>query len=658
MTVSTKSITKRVPTKAPTPRVYSYNRFSTLPQDEGDSERRQIEGAQAWVAKKGYVLDDELTMLDKGFSGYSGKHRTKGALGKFLEKVKHGLVPSGSILLVEHIDRLSREGVENTLRKIIFELWDHNITLQTLSPEETYEPGCGGSPKFLALMLYMQAAWDASKRKSDLLRSTFAQTRKKLQEGLPGKMGRSPAWLKQNSDGSFEAIPEAAATINLIFKMKLEGLSVPVMHRRLNAECTWMAPKGKRARASRGWARSYMQKLLTDRSVLGEYQPHITFEGKRVKHGEPIRDRYPAIVKTQTFYAVQKMMQANRRKGGRVGAATNLFKHLPVCAYCGGPMHLEKRAEPRKLYLYCANGRVRLGCTPHRVRYEETEKLLLENCPRLRPDQVLPNQREQTKLVSVLQQRVVGLTEEIESLETQIENLIDRIGRTLELAIGNRYQKRAEQLESEKLEKTKQLEIEQQALRTAEISSESFRVWQADLASLQEALTTGNIEVRLKLQAHVREFIEKIEVFSVGHRKLHDDEAEADARVAARKRLEKTSKDGLWLNLLRDPEVKEAADGDSLAKYLVEAIAEANPGFKLDKQFHAFLRELTARRMSREGRFIRVHFKSGAVVDLVPPGSLASGVAMKADKKNWKPLSPDIEKAWQKFLKASYQAIR
>src|SRR5882757_2817482 len=94
--------------KAP-PRVYSYLRFSDPQQRDGDSTRRQDDEAKRYADKHGLVLDTALRMTDEGLSGYHGAKKKKGALGAFLVKVEDGEVPVGSILLVENVDRLSRE---------------------------------------------------------------------------------------------------------------------------------------------------------------------------------------------------------------------------------------------------------------------------------------------------------------------------------------------------------------------------------------------------------------------------------------------------------------------------------------------------------------------------------------------------------------------
>ena len=97
--------------------VYSYKRFSSPTQAEGASLARQTEAANRWIEAKRkdgqeLLLDTTLRMTDEGISAYKGKHRHAGSdLGKFLLEAKAGRVKPGSYLLVENLDRLSREEV-------------------------------------------------------------------------------------------------------------------------------------------------------------------------------------------------------------------------------------------------------------------------------------------------------------------------------------------------------------------------------------------------------------------------------------------------------------------------------------------------------------------------------------------------------------------
>src|SRR5205823_3438736 len=106
-------------------------------------------------------------------------------------------------------------------------------------------------------------------------------------------------------------------------------------------------------------------------------------------------------VDPKKFYAVQKLLKANKGKGGRNGKETNLFTHIVTCAYCGGPMHFDDKGKGPKgaQYLYCGNGKRGVGpCTDRkgrRTRYDECEETILTNCERLRPEQVLPKPKGQ-----------------------------------------------------------------------------------------------------------------------------------------------------------------------------------------------------------------------------------------------------------------------
>ena len=86
---------------------YSYVRFSSRKQEEGDSIRRQMKMAQDYCDRMGYRLDNSLRQ-DRGVSAYRGKNVTKGALGDFLAKIAAGKISPPDILVVENLDRLTQ----------------------------------------------------------------------------------------------------------------------------------------------------------------------------------------------------------------------------------------------------------------------------------------------------------------------------------------------------------------------------------------------------------------------------------------------------------------------------------------------------------------------------------------------------------------------
>ncbi len=626
--------------------VYSYARFSSPEQAMGDSERRQLEAARAWAEQQGLELDESDMLTDRGLSGYHGDHRTKGKLGTFLAAVGAGKILDGSILLVENLDRLGREGPAKTLREIIFKLWDHGITLQTLSPRETYEPGCENDPMFLALIIYLQRAWDESERKGERVRAARARARELARAEGRILTRAAPAWLTVTEAGQFEPIPEAVETIHLAFDLKQKGLGKIRIANTLNREGTWTPPRRGKLKCEgngkgSGWRESYVQKILRNRAVIGEYQPFTRIDGKRKPAGDPIPDYYPRIVEPGLFHAVQARFAGNGGKGGQTGKARNLFVHLVKCAYCGATMAFVDKGKPPKgnRYLVCDQARRGLGCSYTSVRYDEFENAVLENCRRLRPDQVLPAPDEKIRLCQSLRERVQGKGAELAEIKRQTENLIDQTARTNDRGVRDRYEARVRKLDGQVAGIEKQKAKDEKELRKAESGLRSFTRWKRGLAELQEGIV-GNVELRLRLRAHLRELIDRIDVFPVGFQRRHDpDEAEraleglsGDERHKARETYDRSV--------------------DSFAETIEAAVIDSSPDWKPDTEFYAFLENVTERRMSREGRFLRIHFTTGAVVDVVPEGSLASGLELVKDGRynvGWRFVSPGIDRLWKEF---------
>jgi len=119
------------------PKAYSYLRFSTPEQQKGDSFRRQSQMAIDYAARKGLELDDTLTFHDLGVSSFRGQNVATGKLGYFLEAVESGEVPQGSYLLVESLDRISRQTTRRAQR-VLEDIADKGITVVTLNDEREY----------------------------------------------------------------------------------------------------------------------------------------------------------------------------------------------------------------------------------------------------------------------------------------------------------------------------------------------------------------------------------------------------------------------------------------------------------------------------------------------------------------------------------------
>jgi Resolvase, N terminal domain len=147
----------KAPTAAERPRAYSYVRFSTPEQAKGASYERQIEMAQAYARERGLQLA-ETTYKDLGVSAFRHKNAETGALRAFLKAVEDGDIPAGSYLLVESLDRLTREAILEA-QSLFGLIISAGITIITLLDRKEYsKAGINSAPTdlILAIVLMMR----------------------------------------------------------------------------------------------------------------------------------------------------------------------------------------------------------------------------------------------------------------------------------------------------------------------------------------------------------------------------------------------------------------------------------------------------------------------------------------------------------------------
>ncbi len=122
------------------PIAYSYKRFSSEAQSQGDSLRRQKELADRYVeenAELGLTLDTALNLTDLGVSAFTGDNMASGALGKFSAAVVLGHIPKGSYLLLEAWDRFSRQPSNIALEDLLT-IVNRGIIVVTLNNRQVF----------------------------------------------------------------------------------------------------------------------------------------------------------------------------------------------------------------------------------------------------------------------------------------------------------------------------------------------------------------------------------------------------------------------------------------------------------------------------------------------------------------------------------------
>ena len=266
------------------PRAYSYRRYSTPAQALGDSYRRQTDLARRYCESHGFELDADLHFDDKGVSAFRGQNVTTGALAAFKKAVSDGTVPQGSYLIVESLDRISRQ-IARKAARTLEEIVEAGVSVVDLSDNNgrVYIDTLDDPFAFIMMTLHFARAHEESATKSMRLQNAYEQKRNIAASGEPQTKPFTrmlPAWLLWNDDTKRYAVIEERADISLkdIFAKADNGWSKHRISHALNAAGvgTWGA-----GRKGLHWHSSYIQKLMVNAAVVGTFTPHrVTRDGR------------------------------------------------------------------------------------------------------------------------------------------------------------------------------------------------------------------------------------------------------------------------------------------------------------------------------------------------------------------------------------------
>lgn len=318
--------------------VISYTRFSTLAQSKGQSLRRQEEKAEAWAAKHGLVLDDRLRLRDLGVSAWKGANAETGALAGLLQMVRTGRLEQGTILLIEAMDRLTRQGLDEAI-PLFLELLKGGIEIITLQDEQRYtKETLKDQAKFILAVIYLSGANRESEVKSDRVREAYDANRK---QGKSQIFGSAPGWLTRKDKFSpWELDSSKAPIVRKVFEMMAEGWGSGEIAKKANAE-GWVVPT-RLGDKRKGWTATMASKIVRSRSAIGEHEHRNRTREANKKHWEGesrgivLQNYYPAVVDEELFYKVQAAVDRRRRPQGRDTWYFNIWSGVICCGKCGG----------------------------------------------------------------------------------------------------------------------------------------------------------------------------------------------------------------------------------------------------------------------------------------------------------------------------------
>ncbi|ATX79535.1 Site-specific DNA recombinase [Mariprofundus aestuarium] len=350
-------------------KAYSYVRFSTPQQLKGDSLRRQLEASRAYAKQYNLVLDESLR--DIGVSAFKGKNATEGALRRFIELVEAGRIEKGSILILESLDRLSRQQVFAALG-LFSSILSAGVEIVTLADGQHYTAdSINEVGQLMYSLMSLSRSHEESAMKSKRLSASWENKRQNAVESGKPMTKQCPKWLAVSEDRQrFEVIEERASIIRRIFDMSIAGTGQRKIAEQFNKEGIKPFARGDM------WHASYIRKVLNSKVVLGEFQPMKDKE----QIGDPIPDYYPPIISEELYYkakAAQKQRRTDSSSAGRKGESySNLFTGMCKCMSCGSTFRMIKNGHTHQFR--CNSNYMASGCDcTKRWPYREVEDAAL-----------------------------------------------------------------------------------------------------------------------------------------------------------------------------------------------------------------------------------------------------------------------------------------
>lgn len=556
---------------------YSYIRFSRPEQLRGDSLRRQMQDSVKYAAEHNLDLDGR-SMADLGISSYRSKNAVEGILATFLKGLREKKIRRGCTLIVESLDRLSRDEVTVALPQFL-NLVNSGVTIVTLMDGRIYNRQSVKDPiNLITSIVLMSRAHEESATKGKRVGRAWAQKRKLAAETKKPLSKICPEWLELTEKG-YRVQPDRARIVVKIFRWAGNNEGRRLIAKRLNSKGvpTWAVwktepvdletgetiepaiPEDSRIGKPRGngWQDSYVQKILNSRAVLGEFQPHkfvlIRPDGtpvpdksnvddrdnpddfdddqddshgsnysrnklKRLPDGDPIPKYFPRILSNALWENAQKRSTGPR--GPRhLDRVTNLFSGVVYDGDTGAKMRYADKGQR-------ADGKTR------------DWRYLVSDISRIKPGVKSMSwpythfERSMLRLLKAINWQSIAntqtdqtteklLTEEA-GLNSQASAIRKKIDRLLQEFLDDKSSEsmraNTKKTAASLSEEADALEAQAQSVReTINQMADAHSALTDGVEEFKKLITAGDYESRLRLQAAIRNRIKSIHLFRNGH---------------------------------------------------------------------------------------------------------------------------------------------
>lgn len=465
-----------------TQQIHVYTRISKTYQQEGSGLDEQLFRIDAYIKSKSEFSGSKITYWqDVGISAFKNNNIRDGQLSEFIKHVESGSIGAGHALIIYSLDRLSRRSSwdEDTIQKLVKNGIDiHDVTTPViLKRDDPFSK--------IIMELIVARGNNESKIKSERSIAGWEKRLKETREEGKVFTRKLPRWLSTD-ENEYVVITEQAELIKRIFTEYTNGLSSPMIARRLNEE-------GIKSTGSSMWRPNTITKLIKDERLRGYL--------RRSTDQTSIPNIFPVIIEEELFVLANRILKSNAtgikgrpRENNLTREVNNILTGMVRCGKCSSRVTTSKNGRGVR-YVVCLNRRNYEMCGQRSIKLENIEKIIIEHTKQIDISKVFSYKNVDISLKA-------SLYSELASLE------VDEANCNIKIAERKREKKTASLvLASTLVEIQDRIEEIRKQLVEIKVNAPLPDIQELDITKL---MNTSNIELRMSLRKYLTQIIDTI----------------------------------------------------------------------------------------------------------------------------------------------------
>lgn len=353
------------------PVAYAYVRYSSLAQASGGSVDRQITPLKDFTEQTGVEIKEVI--IDEGVSSYKGKNVNKGRFKEVLERIESGAIKKGDYIVVESIDRITRQRVLDGV-ELLQGILRKGIRIYTTMDRICYSRDNEEDDLNTIVMIALIAkrANEESATKSKRRKDAWKKHKELAVSGFAKINIKNPPYglYYDESVSTFKVNEDEAGEIREIFRL-LKYMGVSNAIREVNKS------------SKRKWAARHVIHLINTQYPLGVLRSQRRTPEDKKEFVEYIEGYYPPILSQAEFNEAIAAMKGRRERKNYGNTSTesyNIFRGIVKCQRCGSSLIFEKQKNPKGavyFYLHCFSRKELKGSCDQRFRFDFAFGMLL-----------------------------------------------------------------------------------------------------------------------------------------------------------------------------------------------------------------------------------------------------------------------------------------